>query len=240
MTAKSRSGWIVRFAGAPITWASKMQTITAMSTTEAEYIALSPGLREVIPLMGLLTEARSHGLRIDDLLPKIHCTVFEDNSGALDLARLPKSRPRTKHSNQGYHHFRRTRGAKRYHIRSDTDGIADCRYPQQALGRACFYAATQSHDGLVGHYVYEQKGVFKNTTKGCKNQIVMAGRLLIVLDMCPSTTNNPTNNNDPKFTVHELYASMETILDPKLTSQDHKQAQTPVGITTGLLHTQYC
>ena len=29
MTSKSRSGWIVRFAGAPITWASKMQTITA-------------------------------------------------------------------------------------------------------------------------------------------------------------------------------------------------------------------
>ena len=57
MTAKSRSGWIVRFASAPITWASKMQTITAMSTTEAEYIALSTSLREVIPLMGLLTEA---------------------------------------------------------------------------------------------------------------------------------------------------------------------------------------
>ena len=35
MTSKSRSGWIVRFAGAPRTWASKMQTITAMSTTEA-------------------------------------------------------------------------------------------------------------------------------------------------------------------------------------------------------------
>ena len=52
MTAKSRSGWIVHFAGAPITWASKIQTITALSTTEAEYIALSPSLREVIPLMG--------------------------------------------------------------------------------------------------------------------------------------------------------------------------------------------
>ena len=37
MTSKSRSGWIVRFSGAPITWASKMQTITALSTTEAEY-----------------------------------------------------------------------------------------------------------------------------------------------------------------------------------------------------------
>ena len=106
MTSKSRSGWIVRFAGAPTTWASKMQTITAMSATEAEYIALSTSLREVIPLMGLLTEARAHGLRINKLPPKVHCTVFEDNSGALELARLPKIRPRTKHINQAYHHFR--------------------------------------------------------------------------------------------------------------------------------------
>ena len=90
MMSKSRSGWIVRFAGMPITWASRMQTITAMSTTEAEYIALSTSLREVIPLMGLITEARAHGLRIDELPPKVHCTVFEDNSSTLELARLPK------------------------------------------------------------------------------------------------------------------------------------------------------
>ena len=38
--------------------------------------------------------------------PKVLCTVFEDNSGALELARLPKIRPRTKHINQSYHHFR--------------------------------------------------------------------------------------------------------------------------------------
>ena len=106
MTAKSRSGWIVRFAGAPITWASKMQTITALSTTEAEYIALSTSLRVVIPLMGILKEARENGLHITDIPPKIHCTVFEDNSGALELARQPKMRPRTKHINQSFHHFR--------------------------------------------------------------------------------------------------------------------------------------
>ena len=106
MTSKSRSGWIVRFAGAPITWASKMQTITALSTTEAEYIALSTSLREVIPLMGILKEAREHGINIKDIPPKVHCTVFEDNSGALELARLPKMRPRTKHINQAFHHFR--------------------------------------------------------------------------------------------------------------------------------------
>ena len=106
MTAKSRSGWIVCFAGAPITWASKMQTITALSTTEAEYIALSTSLREVIPLMGILKEARENGIQITDVPPRIHCTVFEDNSGALELARLPKMRPRTKHINQSFHHFR--------------------------------------------------------------------------------------------------------------------------------------
>ena len=106
MTSKSRSGWIIRFAGAPITWSSKMQTITALSTTEAEYIALSTSLREVIPLMGMLKEARENGLDVKDIPPQVHCTVFEDNSGALELARMPKMRPRTKHINQAYHHFR--------------------------------------------------------------------------------------------------------------------------------------
>ena len=100
------------FAGAPITWASKIQTITAMSMTEAEYIALSTSLRKVIPMMGMLQEAREHGLQVDYLPPKVHCTVFEDNSGALELARLPKIRPRTKHINQSYHHFRSTWSAR--------------------------------------------------------------------------------------------------------------------------------
>ena len=40
MTSKSHSSWIICFTGAPITWASKMQTITALSITEAEYITL--------------------------------------------------------------------------------------------------------------------------------------------------------------------------------------------------------
>ena len=38
--------------------------------------------------------------------PQVTCKVFEDNEGALELARFPKLRPRTKHINQIYHHFR--------------------------------------------------------------------------------------------------------------------------------------
>ena len=33
-----------------------------------------------------------------------------------------------------------------------------------------------------------------------------------------------------------MYTNMGTILEPKLTSQDHHQAQTPRDFMTGLLH----
>ena len=46
MTAKSRSDWVITYAGSPITWSSKLQTLTALSTTEAQYIALSSALRD--------------------------------------------------------------------------------------------------------------------------------------------------------------------------------------------------
>jgi hypothetical protein len=106
MTSKSRSGWVILYANCPITWSSKLQTLTALSTTEAEYVALSTALREVIPLMTLSMEMKAEGVwkRIDS--PIVHCKVFEDNAGALEMAKLPKIRPRTKHINNYYHHFR--------------------------------------------------------------------------------------------------------------------------------------
>ena len=55
--------------------------------------------------MGILKEAREQGLQVQYMPPKIHCTVFEDNSGVLELARLSKMRPQTKHINQSFHHF---------------------------------------------------------------------------------------------------------------------------------------
>ena len=39
--SKSHSGWDITYAGCPVTWASKLQMLSALSTTEAEYIALS-------------------------------------------------------------------------------------------------------------------------------------------------------------------------------------------------------
>ena len=76
-----------------------------MSTTEAEYIALSQSLRDAIPIMNLIAELKHEGYDIYSENPKIYCTAFEDNNGALELARTPKMRARTKHINLVYHHF---------------------------------------------------------------------------------------------------------------------------------------
>ena len=105
-TAKSRTGYIINYGGCPITWGSKLQTEVALSTTEAEYNALSTSLREVIHLMQLVEEAHELGWTTIQDVPKVHCTVFEDNVGALEMARLPKMRPRTKHLCVRLHHFR--------------------------------------------------------------------------------------------------------------------------------------
>ena len=93
------------YANCPIIWSSKLQTEIALSTTESEYIALSQSLRDVIPLMGLLTELQP-ALSFSVNTPMVHCTIFEDNKGCIDLVNVPKIRPRTKHIALKYHHFR--------------------------------------------------------------------------------------------------------------------------------------
>ena len=48
---------------------------------------------------------RSYHIKSHPAIPKIHCKVFEDNSGALEVAHTPKLCPHTKHINNAYHHF---------------------------------------------------------------------------------------------------------------------------------------
>lgn len=132
-TAKSRSGHVITYARCPILWSSKLQTQVALSTTKAEYIALSNALREVIPMMGLMSEIAKTGLIKKNKIPRVFCKAFD--SGALELARMPKMRPRTKHINLVYHHFREfVRNGKIviYPIRTE-DQIADIFTKPQAV-----------------------------------------------------------------------------------------------------------
>ena len=56
--------------------------------------------------MGITEEVQSLGLYVFTTKPTVHCKIFEDNSGALEIAKVPKMRSRTKHTNLKYYHFR--------------------------------------------------------------------------------------------------------------------------------------
>ena len=105
-TARSRHGYIIMYAGCPVSWKSQLQTEIALSSTESEYTGLSYALRDAIQTMELLKEMKKLGFPIRSTVPKMHCKIFEDNSGALEMATTHKYRPRTKHLNVKLHHFR--------------------------------------------------------------------------------------------------------------------------------------
>ena len=72
-----------------------MQSLIAMSTREAEYIALSTALREVIAIINLLEDLSTKGLPIHKGTPKRRCATFEDNMSCIKLTTNHKARPRT-------------------------------------------------------------------------------------------------------------------------------------------------
>jgi hypothetical protein len=105
-TARSRHGYIVSYGGCPIQWKSQLQTEITLSSTESEYTGLSYALRDAIPMMNLLDEMEYYGFPVFGEKPTVHCRVYEDNSGALAMAKEFKYRPRTKHLCVKLHHFR--------------------------------------------------------------------------------------------------------------------------------------
>jgi hypothetical protein len=105
-TVYSRTGFTIRYAGCPVLWVSKLQSEIALSTAEAEYIAMSQALRETIPLMNLMKETNVvFPLHIPK--PKFVIKVHEDNQSCIAMANNPKFTPRTKHIAIKYHHFRK-------------------------------------------------------------------------------------------------------------------------------------
>lgn len=96
-TRRSTTGFIFSLYGGPISWRSSLQPITALSTTEVEYIGLTEAAKEAIWLKGLLTEM---GLTQEAI--RVHC----DSQSALLLAQNSVYHARTKHIDIRYHRIR--------------------------------------------------------------------------------------------------------------------------------------
>jgi hypothetical protein len=73
---------------------------------EAEYVALSQAMRDIIPMRRLAKVVCDTIFGEKKYDVRVYSKVFEDNNGALQLARAPRITPRTKHYGIKYHFFR--------------------------------------------------------------------------------------------------------------------------------------
>jgi Reverse transcriptase (RNA-dependent DNA polymerase) len=126
-SARSRHGYVIKYNGCPIVWKSQMATEIAMSSTESEYTGASYALREAIPIMDMLEEMKKHRVPIESSHAKVHCRLYKDNSGALEILKKAKYRPHTCHLLVKLHHFRDyvTRGKISIHAIRTHDQEAD-------------------------------------------------------------------------------------------------------------------
>jgi hypothetical protein len=100
----SWTGYVIWYACCPIYWQSKLQKEIALSTSEAEYIALLQALRETIPMTSLMKEINViFPLYVPS--PRFVIKVRDDNQSCIAMAQSSKFSPETKHIAIKYHHF---------------------------------------------------------------------------------------------------------------------------------------
>jgi hypothetical protein len=97
-TRRSTTGYVFLFAGGAIAWKSKLQSSTALSSTEAEYIAISAAAREAKWIRQLLLDL---GYPVSG-----PTTIFEDNKGCEAIAMNRRTDKRSKHIDVRYHFIR--------------------------------------------------------------------------------------------------------------------------------------
>jgi hypothetical protein len=97
-TGRSMTGFVFCLGESPVTWFSKKQPTVALSSTEAEYRALSEAAREAVWLKALM---RDLGVESKEPL-MLHC----DNESSIKLARNPVFHSKTKHITVHYHFAR--------------------------------------------------------------------------------------------------------------------------------------
>lgn len=97
---RSYSGSVLTLAGGAISWKSQKQQTTALSTMEAEYVALAQVSKEVVYIKRLLNH-----MRCENIIENPVC-VFCDNQSAIELAKNAVFHKRSKHIDIKYHYMR--------------------------------------------------------------------------------------------------------------------------------------
>jgi len=107
----SMSGYVILLNRGPVAWSARKQSLIALSTAEAEYIALTTVTREILYLQLLLDELYD--------IPSVPTPVHCDNQAAISLASNNKFHSRTKHIDLRFHFVRS-------HIKNGTFDLKYC------------------------------------------------------------------------------------------------------------------
>uniref|UniRef100_A0A2N9HUM1 Integrase catalytic domain-containing protein n=1 Tax=Fagus sylvatica TaxID=28930 RepID=A0A2N9HUM1_FAGSY len=94
---RSTTGYLFTLLGGPICWKSTLQSIVAMSTIEAEYMAVAEAAKEALSLKGLGKE-----LGLNQVGVQMHC----DSQSAIYLTKNQVYHARTKHIDVRFHKIR--------------------------------------------------------------------------------------------------------------------------------------
>nr|GEY78011.1 retrovirus-related Pol polyprotein from transposon TNT 1-94 [Tanacetum cinerariifolium] len=94
---KSTTGYVFTVGGTAVSWMSKLQKSVALSTTEAEYMAIAEVTKELIWLKNFLKELGNE---------QVDCALFSDSQSAIHLAKNPVFHSKTKHIQLRYHFIR--------------------------------------------------------------------------------------------------------------------------------------
>eukprot|EP00043_Microstomoeca_roanoka_P020225 m.240936 g.240936 ORF g.240936 m.240936 type:complete len:1206 (-) comp17131_c4_seq9:277-3894(-) len=95
---KSRTGYLVTINNMPVSWQSSRQSVTALSSAEAEYIALTEVTKDVLWLRCLMEEL--------DLKQEEATPIYTDSKPAMDIANTTQMNKRTKHIDIRAHFIR--------------------------------------------------------------------------------------------------------------------------------------
>jgi len=94
---RSTTGYIFTLVGSAVSWKSTLQSIVALSTTEAEYMAAAEAVKEAIWLKGLVAELS---------LVQLESTLRCDSQSAIHLMKNQRFHERTKHIDVRFHFIR--------------------------------------------------------------------------------------------------------------------------------------
>ena len=95
---KSISGYIIYVQGCPISWRSKGQKSVSLSSTEAEYMAVSEVATEILFMKSMMDFL--------GVLVSLPIEVYVDNVGAIYLSKSATTSNRTRHIDTRYHFVR--------------------------------------------------------------------------------------------------------------------------------------